>query len=171
MTEILPTILVDSREQTPFDIRAYPIEVVGQPVGDYGVKGFSDWNNPAFIVERKTLDDLVASVTSGRERFMREVEKLRQFRFAAIVIEGTEWEIERHDYQSQATPQSIMQSLAAIQVRAGVHVIWAMDRPGAVTALEQLVRQFCRGVEKDYRRLLKACETMTTGKTGLDGTH
>lgn len=171
MTEIQATILVDSREQMPLDIRAYPVEVVGLPVGDYGIKGFSGWENPQFIIERKSLSDLIGSLTQGRERFLREVEKLREFRFAAIVIEAYESEILRWDYESKATPQSILQSLAAIQVRAGVHVIWAMDRPGAVTALEQLVRQFCRGVEKDYRRLLKACETMTTGKTGLDGTH
>ena len=122
MTEIQPTILVDTREQTPLDIRS-PFEVTGLPIGDYGVKGFSDWNNPAFIVERKTLDDLVASLTSGRERFMREIEKMRQFKFAVIIVEAYESEILRWDYQSKATPQSILQSLAAIQVRAGVHVI------------------------------------------------
>ena len=170
MTAIKPTILVDSREQTPLDIQGYPVEVVGLPVGDYGIKGFSDWENPQFIIERKSLSDLIGSLTQGRERFLREVEKLREFRFAAIVIESYESEILRWDYESKATPQSIVQSLAAIQVRAGIHIIWAMNADGAVKTVESLARQFCRGIEKDHKRLLKACETTTTGKTGSDGT-
>ena len=164
MTEIQPTILVDTREQTPLDIRS-PFEVTGLPIGDYGVKGFSDWENPQFIIERKSLSDLIGSLTQGRERFLREVEKLREFRFAAIVIEAYESEILRWDYESKATPQSIVQSLAAIQVRAGIHIIWAMNADGAVKTVESLARQFCRGIEKDHKRLLKACET--AGLVGL----
>ena len=156
MTEIMPTILVDSREQTPLDIRAYPVEVVGLPVGDYGIKGFSDMENPQFIIERKSLSDLIGSLTQGRERFLREVEKLREFRFAAIVIEAYESEILRWDYESKATPQSIVQSLAAIQVRAGIHIIWAMNADGAVKTVKSLAHQFCRGIAKDTRRLERA---------------
>lgn len=156
MTKIQPAILVDSREQLPLDIQAYPTEVVGLPVGDYGIRGFSDWTNPAFIIERKSLSDLIGSLTSGRERYMREIEKMRQFQFAAIVIEATEWEVERWEYQSKTTPQSILQSLAAISVRTNVHVIWAMDRPGAVKHIERLVRQFVRGFEKQMKALRKA---------------
>ena len=156
MTEHRPVILIDTREQMPLPIRGYPTETATLPIGDYSVRGFGTWENPAFIVERKTLDDLVASVTSGRERFLREVEKLRQFRFAAIVIEAYESEILRWDYESKATPQSIVQSLAAIQVRAGIHIIWAMNADGAVKTVKSLAHQFCRGIAKDARRLERA---------------
>ena len=164
-------MLIDSRERTPLDIRAYPVEVVGLPVGDYGIKGFSGWENPQFIIERKSLSDLIGSLTQGRERFLREVEKLKRFRFAAIVIEAQESDALSGEYLSKATPQSIPASLSIIQIRADIHIIWAGDRDGAVRVLEQLAHQFCRGIEKDHKRLLKACETMTTGKTGLDETH
>lgn len=46
-------VIRDTREQLPLDIKAYPVEIVRLPVGDYGIKGFSGWQNPAFIVERK----------------------------------------------------------------------------------------------------------------------
>jgi len=87
--EVWPTILIDTREQTPlaFD-RRFPTERATLPVGDYGVRGFSDWSNPAFVIERKTLDDLCGSLGTGRERFLREVERMRQFRFRALVIEA-----------------------------------------------------------------------------------
>jgi len=146
-------VLIDTREQTPLPITAYPVERATLPVGDYGIAGFSDWSNPQFVIERKSLDDLVGSLTTGRDRFMRECEKLRQFRFRALVIEALEGEVQFHHYRSAVLPQAILQSLAALQVRAGLHVIWAGTPEGAARAVERLVRQFIRGVEKDYRRL------------------
>ena len=148
-----PTVLIDTREKAPLRIEAYPVEVAGLPAGDYGIRNFSDWTNPAFIVERKSLQDLVGSLTGGRKRFMREIERLRRFRFAAILIEGTRDSIELHSYRGQATPQSLLASLDAIEVRTGVHVLWAGTPEGAARRLEGLVRQFVRGVAKDYKRL------------------
>jgi ERCC4-type nuclease len=151
-------VLVDTREQAPLNITAFPTERVGLPCGDYGIAGFSDWNNPAFIVERKTLNDLVGCLTNERDRFMREVEKLRQFRFHALVIEALEAEISFHHYRSDATPQSILQTLAALQVRAGLHVLWCADPERAARCVERLVRQFVRGIEKDYRLIGQASD-------------
>lgn len=153
---VAPVVIIDSREQRPLGIEAYPTIDQGLPVGDYGILGFSDWNNPAFIVERKSLDDLVGSLTEGRERFLKEIEKMRQFRFRAVLIEGTVDQVGLGQYVSQATPQSILASLDAIAVRANVHLFWCGDASGAARQLERLVRQFCRGVEKDYRRLQSA---------------
>jgi ERCC4-type nuclease len=156
------TIQIDTREQRPLKITAYPIETATLPVGDYGIRGFSDWQNPRFIVERKSVADLVGSLTQGRERFMKEVELLRRFQFAAIVIEGMEADVERGEYQSKATPQSILASLNAIQVRAGVHLLWCGSPLGAARRVEILVRQFVRGVEKDYKRLQKSETAVST---------
>lgn len=90
----MPTIIIDTREQAPLPIEAYPVERATLPVGDYGIAGFSDWDNPAFIVERKSLDDLVQSLTHGRDRFEREVLKLRQIGFRALLIEAEQSQIE-----------------------------------------------------------------------------
>ena len=46
----MTTIIIDTREQQPLKIEAYPVEVESLPVGDYGIKGLSDWGNPAFII-------------------------------------------------------------------------------------------------------------------------
>jgi ERCC4-type nuclease len=155
MAKDTPRIVViqDTREQTPWNITEFPVEVDGLPVGDYGIRGFSDWNNPAFIVERKSLSDLVGSLTAGRERFMREIEKMRQFRFRALIIEANRQEVEGQEYQSLTTPQSVLGSLDALSVRCGLHIYWAGGHTGAARQFEGLVRQFCRGVEKDFARL------------------
>lgn len=149
-------ILVDTREQRPLEFAEYPTEVATLPVGDYGLKGFSDWDNPQFIIERKSLNDLVGSLTQGRERFMKECQKMRQFRFRCILVEAERRGVEEHQYHSAALPQSILGSLAALVVRAGIHVIFAGDRHMAAAEVERLVRTFARGVENDYRKLGKA---------------
>lgn len=151
-----PVILCDTREQAPLKVEAYPVERVGLSVGDYGISGFSDWNRPRFIVERKSLNDLAGSLTGGRKRFMREVEGLRRFDFAAILIEGTEDQIRMKQYRASATPQSLLASLLAIQVRAGIHIVWATDSTGAAAWLENAVRLFVRGIEKEFRALASA---------------
>lgn len=147
-----PPFVVDTREQDPLALPCHSVRGT-LPVGDYGIEGFSDWDNPAFVVERKTLDDLAGSLTLGRGRLMREILKLKQFGFAAIVIEGCPTEIERHEYRSKASPESILASLDAIMVRHGIHIIWARDHDGAARMVERLARQFLRGIEKQARLL------------------
>lgn len=166
MSELAPVILVDTREQRALPITAYPVQTATLPVGDYGLLGFSDWRNPQFICERKSVSDLVGSLTHDRERFEKDVLKLRQFRFAALLIEAERLTIEIGQYSSGAKPESILSSLAAFQVRGGLHVLWCGDSKGAARMLERLARQFCRGIEKDHRRLLKAASAPAASVEG-----
>lgn len=154
-----PVVLVDTREDAPLDLPTLQTQVQGLPVGDYGVKGFSCWQCPAFVVERKSVNDLVGSVTKGRKRFEREIEKLRQFRFRALLIEGAECEVQLGQYRSMANPTSVMSTLDAYAVRCNLHIIWGQDRQRAAEKLENLVRMFVRGVAKDYKRALDAQKT------------
>lgn len=146
-------VLIDTREQAPLQITAYPVEKAGLPVGDYGLKGFSDWTNPQFICERKSIGDLCGSLTAGRDRFTKEIEKMRQFGFRALLIEGSRHDICNGSYRSSVRPQSILASLDALAVRCNLHVFWCGDADGAARQFEGLVRQFARGIEKQYKLL------------------
>lgn len=87
------TILVDTREQTPFFVTAVH---VGQKVlrlhteratlktGDYSLKNLCD----IIAVERKSRTDFWQSITRERERFEREVERLSKFKYKCVVVEG-----------------------------------------------------------------------------------
>jgi ERCC4-type nuclease len=162
MERLSPVILQDTREKKPLPIVGFPVEVVTLPVGDYGIRNFSNWENPQFICERKSLDDLAGSLGRDRDRFWRECERLRQFRFRGLLIEGTREQVERHAYRSEIAPQSIFASLDALAVRCGIHLFWCGSPTGAARQLEGLVRQFARGVEKDFWRLKDACAPTAT---------
>ena len=66
-----PTVLVDTREQNPFDFSRFEawfsgIERTALKLGDYSIAGLED----LCVVERKDLSDLVHSFTAERSVFV-----------------------------------------------------------------------------------------------------
>jgi len=61
-------IKTDSREQLPYEFKS-PSEVGTVLVGDYSISGLEDH----ISIERKSIDDLIGCLTTGRERFKREL--------------------------------------------------------------------------------------------------
>lgn len=62
-------IVIDSREQCPFTFGGYDCGVVrgALATGDYSLAHLEH----QIAIERKSLDDLLGCLTSGRERFAR----------------------------------------------------------------------------------------------------
>jgi len=149
-------VIVDTREQRPW-VFADDVTVHRQalPVGDYGLPGFSDWTAPRFIVERKSIDDLVQSLTWGRDRFWREIEKMRQFDRAFLLIEATRDMVETKQYKSNASPTAVLASIDAMSVRVGIHVEWAGRPAEASERFLSLARQFLKGIQNDARKAEK----------------
>ena len=77
------TIIVDSREQAPFTFAGMQTETAALPHGDYSVGGMEKW----IAVERKSLSDFIACMTSQRRRFETELAALRGYRYRAVVVE------------------------------------------------------------------------------------
>lgn len=97
-----------------------------------------------FSVERKSIQDLVGSVISGRDHFERELHRLRGFDFARLLIIGTEQDICDHRYRSRAAPTAVLHSLNAFEVRYRVPVVWAGDEATAARLIERWSYWFCR---------------------------
>jgi DNA excision repair protein ERCC-4 len=137
MKPISITVVVDTREQLPwiFDV---PTIVKCLPAGDYSVLG----HETECAIERKSLEDFIGSVTSGRERFWRELEKLAGYRFRSVVIEAELGDITRGDYRSRAVPQSIIASALAITCDFGIPVLWARDATLAARSAQWMLRRF-----------------------------
>lgn len=154
--KLRPVVIIDTREQRPLEITAFPVEIEKLSVGDYSIRGFHDWNNPGIAIERKSIDDLVSTLTNGRERFLREVEGLRRFQFAAVLIEGDRTDVEQQKYFSKIKPEPILAALDAIMVRAGIHVIWASNPTFAAARIEQVFFHYLRGFTKPLNQLTPA---------------
>lgn len=90
-------VAVDTREQAPWHFsnqimggRLWIIkrEVRTLATGDYSIVG----HEQEIVVERKSVDDALSSITAGNERFRREHERMAEIveagGFAAVVVEG-----------------------------------------------------------------------------------
>jgi hypothetical protein len=118
------TIVVDAHERYPyrFTHQQVTIERRALPCGDYAVE--HDGTLLA-SVERKSLDDLVGSVTSGRLRFA--LAELAALPRAAVVVEDR---YSRVFTTEHVRPASVLDGLAELQVRyPSVPIVFCETRP------------------------------------------
>ncbi len=121
MQTITPTIIIDTREQMPLPFAHFPTDRAALTTGDYSARGIES----SFCVERKSLADLVGSLTAERDRFTRELERMRGYAFRRLLVIGSRSEIEEHAYRSKAAPAAILGSLWALEVRFNVPVVFS----------------------------------------------
>ncbi|MDD7940084.1 ERCC4 domain-containing protein [Actinomycetospora lutea] len=117
-------IVVDAHERYPYGFPGQQARTVRRtlPAGDYGV--LLDGTLVA-SVERKSLPDLVSSLSSGRLRFA--LGDLAALPRAAVVVEDRWSQVfaQRH-----VRPAQVADSLAELQVRwPGIPIVFAETRP------------------------------------------
>jgi len=150
-------LIVDSREQAPYTFSGdkYPdlsVETGTLQTGDYSLSGLTDM----VAIERKSLDDLAGSLTTGRERFKRELARSKGLDFFSLVIEADMDQVARHEYRSQMKPKALIQSLFAFQVRYDLNVIWAGSRERGEYATYSLLQKYAAEQEKRLKTVMKA---------------
>ena len=151
---ISPVAIIDTREQTPLVFQTIKSEVGTLQTGDYSIRGAEE----LFSVERKSVSDLVGCVTGdNRERFERELHRLRGFWFARILIVGSELEIASHRYRSGINPKSVLHTLWAFEVRYRVPVVFEPDPDKAAKLVERWIYFFCRELVKVHDSLAVGC--------------
>jgi len=122
-------IIIDSREQEAFSFDPLRVSVERRalPAGDYSVAGLET----RVAVERKSLADFVSTVIRGRKRFAAELERLRSYPRACIVLESSLADIFGRRYRGGADPASVFGALLWIMVDVGIPVIPCGDRQAA----------------------------------------
>lgn len=80
------TVIIDTREQAPWGLAPFGCEVKIRKLnaGDYALEGDDD----NFAIERKSLNDFLGTVSTGWERFQREVGRMASMVARPIVVEG-----------------------------------------------------------------------------------
>lgn len=157
----LPRIIVDTREQTPWGFGGFTVRQKGQDIpveictvsrrlktGDYSLEGYED----RIAIERKTVKDIVQTITHHRDRFVRELERGDELEQFVVIIEG-EW-LDMLQYCGQETgmnPVSLDNSIIAYQLRYKAIWLW---RPTVFTAAKtawKIFDRFHRDLEKEAK--------------------
>jgi ERCC4-type nuclease len=123
-----PTVIVDSREQNPFDFASLKNWIAGikkqkLDFGDYSIVGMEH----LLGLERKSLTDLISTLMEHRERFFKECEGLAAFPHSALLVEATYEDVKsfyEEDLCTLAHPNAVSGSLDAVEARFGIPVIY-----------------------------------------------
>jgi ERCC4-type nuclease len=145
-------ILIDTREKTPFLFQglrtdahdgARPLAVRtvtrGLPTGDYSVEGYDG----QVAVERKSLADFYGTIGQGRERFLRELDRLNAMEYALVVVEANWQEILTEQPRfTKLPPKVVFRSVLAWQQQFPRVHWWAVGarRLAEVVTLRALER-------------------------------
>ena len=158
--EVFPAdVIVDTREQSPFHFlnidpfKIVPLWQTALKTGDYSLRGYED----RVTIERKSIPDFLGSITSGRDRFEREFERMSKMEFAAVVIEGELSDVlEYSRAKTRIKTDSILGTLDSWRVRYGVHFIFCMGRRHCEINTLTLLYQFWRNDELKRKQFEKS---------------
>ena len=142
------TGIVDTREQLPLDLSPLRVEVGTLATGDYSVAGLEH----VVAVERKSLSDLLGCVGVERERFDREVQRLLAYPVRCLVVEATWLDLERGEWRSKVSPQSVVGSVLG-WIAAGIPVVMAGDHDRAGRYVSRLLYTAARRRWREARTL------------------
>ncbi len=156
LADLRPVLVIDTREQAPLTFSRLPSVRGTLSTGDYSFRGGEE----LFAVERKSVADLVGCcVGDNRERFFRELHRLRGFRFKRLLIVGTRAEISAGDFRSNISPRAVLATLSAIEARFDVPVVFAATVGEAAELVERWAWWMAREVVVVANDLLRGCQS------------
>lgn len=133
-------IAIDTREQRPWhfppDVATVRRETLH--TGDYAL-----YSDEGFAIERKSLDDFIGTLSSGWDRFIREIKRMESWPAKVIIVEGrflemVYWEdcdiivAPKHSH-FKCSPAFVMKRIAELTM-LGVSVILA-ENPELASAM------------------------------------
>lgn len=142
---------IDSREQWPWPLTPLRTVLQARQTGDYGLAAAPDY----VALERKSLPDLIACCTSERQRFERELERLRAFPIRFLIVESSWHEIEAGDWRSSAKPNVVIGSLLSWAC-AGLPFLLAENHERASQFAARILFQAARKKWRECRAFAQA---------------
>ncbi len=145
-------IIRDSREQSPFhfeDGRYEGVEVIEGTLttGDYSIAGLES----RVAVERKSLADFIGSISTGRERFERELTRARGLDAFMVVIEAPFSDLVAGNYRSRMDAKAATQTTYSFMARYRCAFHFAQSRAWAEYAAYHFLRHYARQVKREYK--------------------
>jgi hypothetical protein len=143
-------VAIDTREQCPwhFDPADATTTRATLPTGDYALVG-----DTGFAIERKSIEDYAGTISTGWERFLREVERMADWPARVVIVEG---HLDDLLYREEAgilippahshcriTPAFALRQTAELTLR-GVAVLFAGDALSAAVLATAVLRARAR---------------------------
>lgn len=130
------TIIVDTREQTPWEFENYAIANQKLDTGDYSIQGLEH----LFAIERKkSVSEIANNITEPR--FKDVLDRLQQFKHKFILLEFTLNNVLDYPVGStvpkkmwhtiKITSKYILKYLTEINIKYGIHTIYCGNRENA----------------------------------------
>jgi ERCC4-type nuclease len=114
-------VVIDTREQLPYMFPGCRVSIRKLDAGDYSLEGYED----VVSIERKSASDFFGSITQDRDRFERELERLKSYKFKALIIEDEEQNILCPEmYGRGIKGNSVYGSIIAMEIKYGLHVYY-----------------------------------------------
>jgi len=130
------TIVVDTREQRPYFFKGAVKAAL--PAGDYSIVGLEHH----ITIERKMKADCYSSLGANRERFAREMKRLTEYKYAAVVVESSLTDFLLPPARSKLHPHAAINTLVSWSVKYGVHIYFADSRKLARGLTYRILEKF-----------------------------
>jgi ERCC4-type nuclease len=156
----LITLVQDSREQLGYqDLFQSSCVIATLESADYTVLGLEN----LIGIERKSLSDLLNSLTNNRERFERELRRARSFHKFFILLECSPSDLLVNSFGkfSQAHPRSIWGSLCTWMTRYHPF-IFGGNRESSAQLCESVLLGYAKEFFKGTERMTRAVKRITS---------
>jgi|SRR5260221_1324172 len=163
IANLQPVVVIDSREQDPLPITRLKTVRRGLYSGDYALAQ-AEW---AAAIERKSIEDVVSCMMgANRDRFERELMRLRGCPFRRLLIVGSRGLIETQRYRSRISPKAVLSGISCFEVRYQVPVVYCETPEIAARQVESWLYWVARELLLTTERLLQPVqETVTENQT------
>jgi len=140
------TIIVDTREQHPWELKHYTTASRKLDTGDYSVEGFEN----VLCIERKySISEFVNNM--GEKRFKDVLERMKSYDYSFIIMEFNFNDILNFPIGStipkrvwdklKISPSYIIKYITDIQMHYGIHVLFCDSPAGAEKMALSIMRR------------------------------
>jgi len=137
-------ITVDSREQVPW---VFPPEFASVRRGTLRAGDYALHGDDNFAIERKSLDDFCGTVSSGWDRFQRELDRMANFPALVVIVEAGMDDVIWHRYNHERVlPTFVMKRVAQLTMM-NVSVLFAGNADIAAGLCWKLLRERAKQLE------------------------
>lgn len=136
-------VLVDDREKLPYHFKES--RVAHLPHGDYSIAGVAPFS---VTIERKSLADIYGCIGQSRARFVRELEQLARYKYAAVVIESDLPSFLQPPPFTHIHPNSAIGSIIRWSIKYRLPIWFGGDRRHSQALTRKLLEKYWDGVDE-----------------------